>query len=208
MAPAPPRPASPAVVAPWPGRRIHRPRRSRAALPAAASSRTKRLPPSVHMGLLGSIGMSNAQSAGRSGAHVAAIDRMHPRQCARPARHCVHLCRGGARRRGRARRRPGGARPGRPGLPIGRAGFELCRHNAGAAPGGMPATPAADTHCIFCLAGGTLLGAPASAPDGAAMPLGEFQEYLHLCEGLSLAPISIDWNHLIDWNHPINWNHP
>jgi len=45
------------------------------------------------------------------------------------------------------------------------AGFELCRHNAGAAPGGAPATPATDSHCIFCLAGATLLGAPASAPE-------------------------------------------
>jgi hypothetical protein len=45
------------------------------------------------------------------------------------------------------------------------AGFELCRHNAGAAPDGVPATPAADTHCIFCLAGATVLGAPATAPE-------------------------------------------
>jgi hypothetical protein len=29
------------------------------------------------------------------------------------------------------------------------ADFELCRHNAGAAPDGVPAIPAADTHCIF-----------------------------------------------------------
>jgi hypothetical protein len=45
------------------------------------------------------------------------------------------------------------------------AGFELCRHNAGAAPDGVPAAPASDTHCIFCLAGANVLGAPVSAPE-------------------------------------------
>jgi hypothetical protein len=45
------------------------------------------------------------------------------------------------------------------------AGFELCRHTAGGAPGGVPATPAADTHCIFCLAGANVLSASASTPE-------------------------------------------
>jgi hypothetical protein len=44
------------------------------------------------------------------------------------------------------------------------AGFELCRHNAGTVPDGVPAAPAVDTHCVFCLAGAPVLGA-ASAPE-------------------------------------------
>jgi hypothetical protein len=44
------------------------------------------------------------------------------------------------------------------------AGFELCRHDGGA--GGAPETPAADSHCIFCLAGAAyVLGAPAATPE-------------------------------------------
>ena len=43
-------------------------------------------------------------------------------------------------------------------------GFELCRHNAGTTPDGAPTAPGADTHCIFCLAGANLLGAPVWAP--------------------------------------------
>jgi hypothetical protein len=43
------------------------------------------------------------------------------------------------------------------------AGFELCRHDGGA--GGGPETPAADSHCIFCLAGvAYVLGTPAAPP--------------------------------------------
>jgi hypothetical protein len=47
------------------------------------------------------------------------------------------------------------------------AAFELCRHDAGAAaqPGSAPESPAADRHCVFCLAGATfVLGTPAHAP--------------------------------------------
>jgi hypothetical protein len=45
------------------------------------------------------------------------------------------------------------------------AGFELCRHVDGTAPGGAPETPA-DSHCVFCLAGATfVLDVPAAAPD-------------------------------------------
>jgi hypothetical protein len=50
---------------------------------------------------------------------------------------------------------------------IGRAGFELCLHDtSGADPaGGAPERPAADQHCIFCLAGTPyVLGALTSAP--------------------------------------------
>ena len=44
------------------------------------------------------------------------------------------------------------------------AGFELCRHDGGA-PGGAPETPA-NSHCVFCLAGATVvLDVPAAAPD-------------------------------------------
>jgi hypothetical protein len=43
------------------------------------------------------------------------------------------------------------------------AAFELCRHDGGATPG-APEAPAADSHCIFCLAGATyVLGTPAAA---------------------------------------------
>jgi hypothetical protein len=42
------------------------------------------------------------------------------------------------------------------------AGFELCRHDGGTA-GGAPETPAADSHCIFCLAGATYLDTPPAA---------------------------------------------
>jgi hypothetical protein len=46
------------------------------------------------------------------------------------------------------------------------AGFELCRHVDGTAPGGAPETPAADSHCVFCLAGATyILGTPSYAPE-------------------------------------------
>jgi hypothetical protein len=44
-----------------------------------------------------------------------------------------------------------------------RAGFELCRHGNETAPGGAPASPGADSHCIFCLAGAACLDAPAAA---------------------------------------------
>jgi hypothetical protein len=45
------------------------------------------------------------------------------------------------------------------------AGFELCRHDGGAAPG-APESPAADSHCVFCLAGATyVLGAAAATPE-------------------------------------------
>ena len=45
------------------------------------------------------------------------------------------------------------------------AAFELCRHDGGAA-GGAPEAPAADSHCVFCLAGATfVLDVPAAAPD-------------------------------------------
>ncbi len=50
---------------------------------------------------------------------------------------------------------------------IGRAGLELCLHDtSGADPaGGTPEKPAADQHCIFCLAGTPyVLDAAASAP--------------------------------------------
>jgi hypothetical protein len=50
------------------------------------------------------------------------------------------------------------------------AGFELCRHDGGAGPGGAPEAPAADSHCIFCLAGATfVLDVPAVAPDFRAL---------------------------------------
>jgi len=46
------------------------------------------------------------------------------------------------------------------------AGFELCRHDGGAGAGGAPESPAADTHCVFCLAGATYVLDTASAtPD-------------------------------------------
>jgi hypothetical protein len=46
------------------------------------------------------------------------------------------------------------------------AAFELCRHDAGAAPGSAPEAPAADSHCIFCLAGATcVLCTPAAAAE-------------------------------------------
>jgi hypothetical protein len=45
------------------------------------------------------------------------------------------------------------------------AGFELCRHDGGV-PGGAPESPAADSHCVFCLAGATyVLGETAAAPE-------------------------------------------
>jgi hypothetical protein len=45
------------------------------------------------------------------------------------------------------------------------ASFELCRHDGGAVPDGTPESPAADSHCIFCLAGATyVLGGSASTP--------------------------------------------
>jgi hypothetical protein len=43
------------------------------------------------------------------------------------------------------------------------AGFELCTHGGGMAPGGAPESPAADSHCIFCLAGAAYVDAPAAA---------------------------------------------
>jgi hypothetical protein len=43
------------------------------------------------------------------------------------------------------------------------AGFELCSHGGGTASGGAPESPAADSHCIFCLAGAAYVGAPAAA---------------------------------------------
>ena len=43
------------------------------------------------------------------------------------------------------------------------ANFELCRHDGGTAGGGAPESPAADSHCIFCLAGASCLDAPAVA---------------------------------------------
>ena len=45
------------------------------------------------------------------------------------------------------------------------AGFELCRHDGGTAEGGAPESPAADSHCIFCLAGAAYLDAPAAASE-------------------------------------------
>lgn len=46
------------------------------------------------------------------------------------------------------------------------AGFQLCRHDGGTAPGGAPESPAADTHCIFCLAGANYVpGTATIAPD-------------------------------------------
>jgi hypothetical protein len=44
------------------------------------------------------------------------------------------------------------------------ASFELCRHDGGTAGGGTPESPAADSHCIFCLAGASCLDAPDAAP--------------------------------------------
>jgi len=44
-----------------------------------------------------------------------------------------------------------------------RTAFELCRHNGGVAGGGAPASPAADSHCIFCLADATCVDAPGAA---------------------------------------------
>lgn len=41
------------------------------------------------------------------------------------------------------------------------AGFFLCRHDGGLGGGGAPESPAADSHCIFCLTGATYLDAPA-----------------------------------------------
>lgn len=43
------------------------------------------------------------------------------------------------------------------------ASFELCRHDGGVHGGGAPGSPAADSHCIFCLTGATYLDAPAAA---------------------------------------------
>jgi hypothetical protein len=43
------------------------------------------------------------------------------------------------------------------------AAFLLCRHDGGSGGGGPPESPAADSHCIFCLAGATYLDAPAAA---------------------------------------------
>jgi hypothetical protein len=45
------------------------------------------------------------------------------------------------------------------------AGFELCGHGGGMAPGGAPESPAADSHCIFCLAGAAYLDAPPAAAE-------------------------------------------
>jgi hypothetical protein len=45
------------------------------------------------------------------------------------------------------------------------AGFELCRHDGGLGGGGAPESPAADSHCIFCLTGATYLDAPAAASE-------------------------------------------
>jgi hypothetical protein len=45
------------------------------------------------------------------------------------------------------------------------AGFELCRHDGGLGGGSAPESPAADSHCIFCLTGATYLDAPAAAPE-------------------------------------------
>jgi len=45
------------------------------------------------------------------------------------------------------------------------AGFEVCRHDGGTPPGGAPESPAADSHCIFCLTGATCLDAPAAAAE-------------------------------------------
>jgi hypothetical protein len=45
------------------------------------------------------------------------------------------------------------------------AGFELCRHD-GAVPDGAPQAPAADIHCVFCLAGASyVLSSPAATPE-------------------------------------------
>jgi hypothetical protein len=45
------------------------------------------------------------------------------------------------------------------------ASFELCRHDGGLGGGGAPESPAADSHCIFCLTGVTYLDAPAAASE-------------------------------------------
>jgi hypothetical protein len=43
------------------------------------------------------------------------------------------------------------------------AGFSLCRHDGGMGGGNAPTSPAADSHCIFCLTGATYLDAPTVA---------------------------------------------
>jgi hypothetical protein len=49
------------------------------------------------------------------------------------------------------------------------AGFELCRHDGGTAPG-APESPAADAHCVFCLAGATyVLDVPVAMPEFRAI---------------------------------------
>jgi hypothetical protein len=45
------------------------------------------------------------------------------------------------------------------------AGFELCRHDGGLAGGGAPESPAAGSHCTFCLTGATYLDAPVAASE-------------------------------------------
>jgi hypothetical protein len=43
------------------------------------------------------------------------------------------------------------------------AGFELCRHDSATPPKGAPESPAADSHCVFCLAVAFCLHAPVTA---------------------------------------------
>src|SRR5215831_16162764 len=50
-------------------------------------------------------------------------------------------------------------------LPGATASFELCRHDGVTAGGGAPARPAADSHCILCIAGATGLDARAAASE-------------------------------------------